>query len=378
MNIEKKHTLVDTQSGKECILILYSNKVLIENIKDSKSKATEKEFATSAEALTFFSKKEWELLKKGFVLRNKNASIGEPVLHYYVGSGYTGCLAFDTTPNGIYVYKHGWFKTAADQKDFLSLIDIEGNLIETIELPKILAWDIQYNAVKDALLLDTDHFIFEYSLATKKFNSLTKGFSKPVSFISVSSERYAFGSHPQLYVFDKDTVLLKHTFDVEIVRGHLPFEVVLSKNGQWIAFHNQENEIKVIQVSDDKVVKHITGEFGVISQMEFAENDTILVVRSYGWPWSIRYFDLVNGNELAMSELQIPSHSQQASWFCFNGDQSKLVIVQNKKAFVFDFLNKTFLYNFQIEHSVKTARPKFVNDLLGFRTDYGCFSLYQV
>lgn len=75
------------------------------------------------------------MLKRGFTLRNENSSAGAPGLHYFVGTGYTGSLSFENTPNGIYIYKHGWFKTVSDQKDFLVLIDTKGNLKKTIEDP---------------------------------------------------------------------------------------------------------------------------------------------------------------------------------------------------------------------------------------------------
>ena len=64
--------------------------------------------------------------------------------------------------------------------------------------------------------------------------------------------------------------------------------------------------------------------------------------------------------------------------FCFNADQTKLVLLLRAGVHVFDFVNKKLLNSFKIEHLVKKCEIKFVGEKLGVRTDYGCFSLYNV
>jgi len=43
-----------------------------------------------------------------------------------------------------------------------------------------------------------------------------------------------------------------------------------------------------------------------------------------------------------------------------------------------DFNTKTFLHSFDLQHVVKTCNIKFVGEKLGVRSDYGCFSIYNV
>ncbi len=80
------------------------------------------------------------------------------------------------------------------------------------------------------------------------------------------------------------------------------------------------------------------------------------------------------------SQLQIPEYNKGVVDFCLNDDETKLVLTNfySQNAYIFDFINKTYIGKIDIEYSVKTAKIQFVNNELGIRTDYGCFSLYQV
>ncbi|SEW29069.1 hypothetical protein SAMN05428988_4026 [Chitinophaga sp. YR573] len=380
MNTGITHHLFYEQTDKIFTITLSDKKVIIENGKVGKTKVTEKEFSTAEEAKTNFEKKEWEMLKKGFTLRNENPLTGEPSLHYYVGAGYTGSLAFENTPNGIYIYKHGWFKTASDQKDFLVLIDARGNLKETIELPKILAWDIQFNAATNSMLLDLDHYIFEYEPEHNIFRLLAdRGMGTVASFVAVSKEKIAFATNHNFQVRDNGkNILLQQNFDTEIVKGSIPFCATLSKNGKVLALHNKIGEIKVLSTLDGSLLYTIESDFLMIGQMEFTDEDKHLAINEANSGRRMRYFEVVTGTELTYPGLNIPAYSNEVHHFSFNADQSKLALLQRTNAYIFDFKNKVLQHHFKINHCVKTARPKFIGDLLGFRTDYGCFSLYNV
>jgi len=58
--------------------------------------------------------------------------------------------------------------------------------------------------------------------------------------------------------------------------------------------------------------------------------------------------------------------------------ESKLILSQGNWVYIYDYQNKKYLDSFKIEHAVKTISIKFIDDDLGVRTDYGCFSLYKV
>src|SRR6218665_2864239 len=119
------HRLTDPNSGKIVQVTLRDTKLISETGKAEKLKATEKDFSNPEEELKNFYKKEWETLKKGFVLVDESGRPGHAALHKFIGGGYTGSLSFQETPGGIYVYRNtGQAETLIDQ---LVLIDHRGN-----------------------------------------------------------------------------------------------------------------------------------------------------------------------------------------------------------------------------------------------------------
>ena len=62
--------------------------------KGGKTKQSKKEFASETEAKKACVKKEWESLKKGFIMQDSEAKAGKACLHVYIGGGYTGALSF--------------------------------------------------------------------------------------------------------------------------------------------------------------------------------------------------------------------------------------------------------------------------------------------
>ncbi|SHE77550.1 WD40 repeat domain-containing protein [Pedobacter caeni] len=373
------YTLRENSTGKIFNLSL-NDKVLISTQgKPDKLKTTEKAFPSVEEASRQALKKAWELLKKGYVLKNDQPAAGEAGLHYFVGSGYTGSLAFEHTPDGIYVYKHGHFNNPTDQQDFMVRIDTEGNLLETILLPKILAWDMQYSPISNLLLLDLDHYIFEYTLSGKTFRQLIKGENGRTSFISIRGGKTAFATRETLFLTDpQNNVLLEQEYTIETIMGSIPFCARLSKSGEQMAFYHKEGEIELISSKDGQIIRKITGDFERVDQMEFAHEDQLLIIRALYGSRGLRYFDLSTGQEQAFESLEIPEYSKEVKAFCLNNDQSRLVLLQRTRAYVYDFKQKKLLYSFAIDHCVKTAKIKFIGDLLGVRTDYGCFSLYAI
>jgi hypothetical protein len=373
------HSLLDASTGKVFNISLSGTKVTTESGKPGKTRLSEKDFPDAAEARKFFVKKEWEMLKKGFVLYNEEAEKGQPVLHRFIGGGYTGCLSFDATPKGIYIYKHGSYDAPEAQEDYMVRIDEQGNLLETLLLPKILPWDIQYDAASNALLLDLDHNIFSYNLENGNFTELADSGQGWTSFVTVGDTNNAYAANETLYVTDKqNTIVATKKYNAETIMGTTAFAAQLSKNRDIVALHTREGEIELISTANAAIISTITGNFPMVAQMEFANNDELLVVRETHGKWSMRYFKMPTGEEVTFPSLDVPEYTKDVKVFCFNKDQSRLVLVQRTTAYVYDFNNKKLLHSFEIDHAVKTVKPKFLGDLLGFRSDYGCFSLYKV
>ena len=365
--------LVEKETGKLLNLTLRNKNLVSETGKPGKLKANEKAFSDSEEAQKNFYKKEWEALNKGFVLSSENAKIGEPILHKFIGGYYTGCLSFQQTPNGIYVYK------GTEETDYLALINNEGNVLNEIALPYPLAWNIEYRTETDSLILDIDHYIFEYKIEQNLFNNLGNRGENWASFVSVSKDKTAFAANEKIHITDNRNSLL-HTInhDIETVKGSTPFCGKMSADGKLLAFHNKTGKIKIIDTANGEIVKKIVADFQMVEQMEFANNNNLLVVQEHYGTWGMRYFDLSDNKEIKIAGIEIPEYSKNVSAFCFNADQSKLVLVQQMNAHVFDFNAKKMSHSFEIEHVVKTSGIKFVGDKLGVRTDYGCFSIYNV
>ena len=376
----KSHALSESLTGKICLLTLTANNTLIvETGKPGKTKTTEKQFADKAEAAKQFTKKEWELLKKGFVFTNKTATAGQPLLHYFVGGGYTGALAFQPTPDGVFIYKNGWYNSATDQQDFLVLLSESGELKQTIELPTILAWDIQYQQPDNSLLLDLDHHIYRYDIETNVFTLLAKMHRTAASFITVSASKTAYASGDTFYIVDNlNEIVLQQHYTTQIVRGNIPFCAAISSDGAVLAFHNTPGKIQLISTTNGQLLHTISGDFDIIQKLHFTDHDKLLVVMEYYMRSGLRYFDINTCDEQFYTALAIPGYTKDINEFCFNHNNTILVQIQRTTAYIFDFNAKKVIQKIELEHAVKTVAAKFVGGQLGIRTDYGCFSLYAV
>ena len=376
------HHLKDAQTDKTCTLTLAATQLTTVMGQPGKERTTEKSFATAEEARKQFEKKEWELLKKGFVLHQPAALAGQPRLHRYVGAGYTGCLSLAGTPQGIYVYKHGWYRTAQDQADFLVRLSETGELLETIQLPRILPWQVEYNNATHTLLLDLDHYVYEYHLVTGEFEQLTERSTRRdvgwSSFAAVGPRHLAFATEPRLYVQTlARQPLLELPYATTVVNGDSAFAAAVSKDGALLALHTVWGEIQLWRVADGALLDTITGDFARVSQLEFVAGDTLLAVRTRNG-YELLFFSIPNGRPAEFAGLKLPNKGQYLHQFCFSPDESQLVVISRITAYVFDFQAKRLHHSFELQHTVKRANVKFIGDALGVRTDYGCFSLYAV
>jgi len=368
------HKLYQKETAKILNLTLVDNQMISESGKLDKLRKTQKEFATSEEAFKGFIKKEWQALKKGFNLYNEKAKKGEPILHTYIGGGYTGCLSFQNTPKGTYIYKN------IDDIDYLILIDDVGITLEEIQLPKQLAWNIEYRDKTNSLILNLDHFIYEYEIEKNIFNNIGDEKSNWESFLSVTQNRTGYATNGKIFTRDNENnVLLNRNYEKLSMDNDSSFCGKLSNDGKLLAFHNTAGEIQIIDTTTGNVLNKITADFENIKQIEFAENNKLLVTREHYGSWGMRYFDLSNNNEIKIEGLAIPAYSYILMDFCFNKDQSKLVIIDRTSVvYIYDFENKKFLYSFKIQHSVQRSEIKFIGENLAVRTDYGCFSIYTI
>ena len=130
--------LVNLANGDRLNLRVQDKILISESIKNGKTRQTQKEFASAGEAQKACAKKEWESLKKGYVLQNANVKAGKASLHVYIGGGYTGALAFAGAGDELFVYKCGGYKENGSV-DFLTRLGADGAIKGDIILPKPLA-----------------------------------------------------------------------------------------------------------------------------------------------------------------------------------------------------------------------------------------------
>ncbi|WP_036154014.1 hypothetical protein [Maribacter forsetii] len=377
--MNKKHAFTNKELNKIFNIEILGLRVIYESGKIDKPRVYEKDFKTEEDALKFFYKKEWEMLKKGFVLSNEDAKFGEPKLHYFTSSGYSGCLSFSNTTEGLFVYQQGSYEDPNNQYDFIVNIDELGNLKHKIKLPDVLPWDIQFNSTNKSLLLKLDHHIYTYNLESKHFKKIAdRENGMWASFISIANNSYSYGTNEKLVVKDfKDNILFEQDYEVEIIKGSIAFCAALSKTSNILAVHTKHGEIELYDITTKKHLKTIKGDFKSIDKMMFAELDkTLILKQEYHQP--LLYIDIEKNEQLDYPALDVQAYFKGVVNFCLNKEESKLVLSQGNTVHVYDFLNKTFIDSFKIEHSVKSASIQFINEDLGVRTDYGCFSLYKV
>lgn len=201
----------------------------------------------------------------------------------------------------------------------------------------------------------------------------------PASFVTISPETRAYGSHPFYYISHEP--YNEHTqfhLEAAFVRGSIPMCASLSPDGQFFALHNHEGEVQV-DTKNNTVVSILKGGFGIAEQLIWTRDSSQLLVHTKYGDCGLYFFEISANKELFYKSLAIPSHSQDVTSCCPSADNTLLVCTQRTHAFVFNFLNKAFLYSFPLAHCIKRAHINFIErDILGVRTDYGCFSTYQL
>ena len=374
MNPQIRHVLTDGATGKVSVLVLDGCKLVVESGLPGKTRSTQKVHASPTAAATQFEKKEWELLKKGYVMREPDAAVGNPCLHRYVGGGYTGCLTLVAVGEQMAVYRHGVFEPAQSE-DYLISINRAGTMLESITLPKPLPGSACFYANTTTLLLDVDHFIYTYDLAKKRFRELIGTFEKPASFIALSGTIAAYASHPALEVRDlqSDEILYRARVNCEQYGGHSDqLAGALSARGDQLALCTKPGEIVLMTMPTGKQIGMIRGDFAMVAQLAFV-GGTLLVREQYG-TWSLRFFDLKTLAQIK-SPIDIEGVVTHA---CLNADQSRLAVILGKRVTVFDLATGQPRCGFTSAHCVKTCQAAFWGQQLGVRTDYGCFSVYNV
>ena len=367
--------LVNFDSGERLRLSVEGNALVSVSQKGGKTKQSKKEFASETEAKKACVKKEWESLKKGFVMQNSEAKAGEPCLHVYIGGGYTGALSFASVRDEIYVYKSGGQKDGSMPSDILVKLDRSGAIKEQIALPKPLAWHAQ--CVSENLLLDLDHEIYIFEPKKAKFRQILaeqnlKRNNEIASFICASNGVAIFGIFGQIFAFQNGEIskIGEHKCSE---KSYAPILcAALSADASTLAICTKENELQILNVKNGEILSEVRAEFGALDKICFLDENALLV-RQY---LENKLFCLDIKSAKVTKQPWIKDEYLRASEFCV--EAGKLVMIDQSRAYAINLKSGNAMAEFTLDHVVKSCEAKFIDGKLAVRTDYGCFSLYEI
>ena len=367
--------LVNFDSGDRLRLSVEGNALVSVSQKGAKTKQSKKEFANEQEAKKAYVKKEWESLKKGFVLQDSEAKVGAASLHVYIGGGYTGALSFASLRDEIYVYKSGGQKDGGKPSDILVRLDKSGATKEQIALPKPLAWDAQ--CVGENLLLDLDHEIYIFEPKEAKFREISaeqnlKRNNEIASFICASNGVAVFGMFGQIFTFCEGKISKLGEYKCS-TKSYVPILcAALSADASMLALCTKENELQILNAKNGKILSELRAEFGVLDKICFLDENTLLL-RQY---LENKLFCLDIKSAKVTKQPWIKDEYLRVSEFCV--EAGKLVVVDQSRAYSINLKSGNAMAEFTLDHVVKSCEAKFIDGKLAVRTDYGCFSLYEI
>ena len=374
-------SLINLASGDRLNLRVQGQILLSESVKNGKTRQTQKEFANAEEAQKACIKKEWESLKKGYVLQNAGAKAGEASLHVYIGGGYTGALAFAGAGDDLFVYKCGGYKEGGALDDFLIRLDANGAVKQQTLLPKPLAW--QAERAGEILLLDLDHFIFKFDPATGEFSDLSKDISfknskEFTSFVCAAKDTAAFAMFGQIFTLRGGEISPLAEYKSEM-KSYTPILcAALDADGTRLALHCKQNEIKILSTLNGEILNEIKGNFGIFDKICFLADGSMLGKERYAG--KLVCLDAASGERLNPAWLQ--GECAEADELCVSADGLRLALINYDKARIIDLKSGNLQLSFELSHVVKRCEAKFerINgeEFLAVRTDYGCFSLYKI
>jgi len=352
--------LINLSGGDRLNLRVQGQILLSESVKNGKTRQTQKEFASIDEAQKACVKKEWESLKKGYVLQNANAKAGEASLHVYIGGGYKEGGALD---------------------DFLIRLDASGAIKQQTLLPKPLTW--QAERAGEILLLDLDHFIFKFDPASGEFSDLSKDMSfknskEFTSFVCAAKDTAAFAMFGQIFTLRGGEILPLAEYKSEM-KSYTPILcAALDADGMRLALCCKQNEIQILSTLSGEILNEIKGNFGIFDKICFLADGSVLGKERYAG--KLVCLDAASGERLNPAWLR--GECTEADELCVSADGLRLALVGYDKARIIDLKSGNLQPSFELSHVVKRCEAKFerINseEFLAVRTDYGCFSLYRV
>ena len=296
-------------------------------------------------------------------------------MHVYIGGGYTGALSFAGVKDEIYVYKSGGQKDGGVPSDILVRLDRSGAIKEQIALPKPLAWDAQ--CAGENLLLDLDHEIYIFEPKEAKFREIlaeqnVKKSSEIASFICASNDVAAFGMFGQIFTFCEGKISKLGEYKCS-TKNHVPILcAALSANASMLALCTKENELQILNAKNGEILSELRAEFDVLDKICFLDDETLLLRQHL----ENKLFCLDIKSAKVTKQPWIKDEYLRVSEFCV--EAGKLVVIDQSRGYAINLKSGNAMAEFTLDHVVKNCEAKFIDGKLAVRTDYGCFSLYEI
>ena len=242
-------------------------------------------------------------------------------------------------------------------------------------MPKPLAWDAQ--CASENLLLDLDHEIYIFEPKEAKFREILaeqniKKNSEIASFICASNDVAVFGMFGQIFIFFNGKISKLGEYKCA-TKNHVPILcAALSADASMLALCTKENELQILNAKNGEILSELRAEFGVLDKICFLDESTLLV-RKY---LENKLFCLDIKSAKVTKQPWIKDEYLRASEFCV--EAGKLVVIDQSMGYAINLKSGNAMAEFTLDHVVKSCEAKFIDGKLAVRTDYGCFSLYEI
>lgn len=337
-----------------------------------KGKPREKAFATEEDARNYVRNEVWSRLKKGYVFRRPAAASGEPVMHRYIGKGYTGFMPLAPV-SGTNRFYAGYVVGQFEREDIL-LFDEQGDVKRTDTLgPGSLVYDMVYCGETGMLLMNESHRVVGLPAAGGTMKRYTEAAEQPVSALALSKATVVWYDGSALVVTDlrSGRTLAKRQAECRLYGGHTPqLSAALSGSGALVAYCSDMEEIVVWSWQDGREQRVRRESGSMVKSMFFAPDDQSLYVQEqYG-------DDRLHGVDLRTQTTRSDWAPVAVSSYAVNEDKGLLAVYHQGSVLLCDLQTGRAIHSFGIEYVVKRCSLAFTEDFLAVYTDYGCVSLY--
>lgn len=363
--------LTDKQNQKTWSIQQIGNRVITAS---NGGKAKEKVFEEPEQAAKHVQKETWSRLKKGLVLNNPKAGAGRPVLHRYIGGGYTGSMPLAPV-NGTNTFYCSYVVNQFEKEE-IYLIDEQGEIRSTYELPgERMIYELSYCPAKNELLMNRDHQIAGLCVSNGEIREYTAHMKIPASTLSLSGTLAVWHDHPNLVVYDLETNVVRYTRKVncELYGGHSPqLCAAVSHDGSLLSFCEQSGEVVFVDLAMGLERTIAKAKSAMTAGMAFSPDGRFLFMQEEYGSWALECYVLESLTSREKWKTgEIKSYAIQE-----NG--SLIAVYNNGKVQLYDIETMKRTFSFEVEHVVKNCNLAFTKDYLAVYTDYGCVSLYAL